>query len=193
MGHIEKPVAVLDANVLYAVSLCDFLLHLAESDLFIPKWSKSISDEWIRNLLANRPDLKASQLKKRHLAMEHAFPDANVTDYKSLITHLKLPDEDDRHVLAAAIKSKANLIITFNEKDFPPRYIGQYKIAIENPDDFICRLLNVDQPQVLQAFLTQVRSLGNPPRSVEQILTSLKKCGLTKSTAIIRDALKEMH
>lgn len=190
MATIEKPVAVLDANVLYPAPLCDFLLRLARIGLFIPKWSELICDEWTRNLLANRPDLKATQLDRRLLAMNNTFFDANVTGFKNLIDNLDLPDKDDRHVLAAAIKCKANVIITFNRKDFPLRYIGRYNIKIENPDDFICQLLNMQLPKVLQALRNQVNDLQNPPQSAEQVLTTLKKCGLTKSTAIIKDALK---
>jgi predicted nucleic acid-binding protein len=189
MTHVEKFVAVLDANVLYPAPLCDFLLRLAELDLFSPKWSESIHEEWIRNLLVNRSDLKTSQLEKRHQAMDSAFPDANVTGFKNLIPGLTLPDEDDRHVLAAAIKSNADLIITFNKKDFPAKNVKQHNIKIEDPDEFICQLLKTDLPKVLQALLNQVKALKNPPQSIEQILTTLENCGLPVSIAIIKDAL----
>lgn len=190
MTNIEKPIAVLDANVLYPVPLCDFLLRLARIGLFIPQWSDLICDEWIRNLLANRPDLEAAQLERRQQAMNDTFPNANVMGFKNLIDNLNLPDKNDRHVLAAAIKSEANAIITFNKRDFPLKYVRQYNIEIESPDDFICQLLKINFPTVLQALINQVNALKNPPKSIEQVLNSLKTSGLTKSTAIIKDALK---
>lgn len=123
-----RPLAVLlDANVLYPAPVRDILLHLADAGSFLPKWTKEIQDEWTMNLLANRKDLKKSALDKTVAAMNKAFPDANISGYGFLKTQLILPDADDRHVLAAAIKGKVSHIATANIKDFPPsiiRYTG---------------------------------------------------------------------
>ncbi len=113
--------AVLDACVLYPAPIRDILLNLAEQDLFSPKWSETIQEEWLRNLILNRPDLTRKKLERTVKAMNGAFPKAMVKSFNSLISSLELPDPDDRHVLAAAIKSEANLIITFNLKDFPQK------------------------------------------------------------------------
>jgi len=189
MSEIKKFAAILDANVLFPAPLRDFLLRLAEVGVYSPKWSDPIHDEWIRNLLIKRPDLKLSQLNKVREAMDGAFAEANVTGFKSLITGLSLPDEDDRHVLAAAIKSEAELIITFNKKDFPPKNIQKFKIQILDPDEFVLRLLQIDLPKVLQAFLNQVNALKKTPQTIEQVLVTLGNCGLVKSVVIIRDLL----
>jgi hypothetical protein len=82
MGEVNRIVALLDANVLYPAPLRDFLLRLAEANLFLPKWSDEIHNEWTRNLLKNRPDLKAAQLEKTCQAMDNAFEEANVKGYK---------------------------------------------------------------------------------------------------------------
>ncbi|MET3877355.1 PIN domain-containing protein [Chitinophaga sp. OAE865] len=118
MTNTTGLIAVLDANVLYPAPIRDILLHLADAKLFQPKWTDLIHDEWIRNLLINRPDIKSDSLKKARTAMESAFPDAHVSSYESLIDEITLPDVDDRHVLAAAIKSRATIIVTNNVKDF---------------------------------------------------------------------------
>ena len=69
---------VLDANVLYSAPLRDYILSLADEELFRPKWTESIHEEWIRNLHENRPDIALDQLEKLKQAMNNAFPDANI-------------------------------------------------------------------------------------------------------------------
>jgi predicted nucleic acid-binding protein len=111
-------IAVLDANVLYPAPVRDILLNVAAKGLYQPKWSSEIQDEWLRHLVVNRPDLKKENLNKTVAAMNAAFPDADVTNYEDLIPALNLPDEDDRHVMAAAIRSKANVISERKSKIF---------------------------------------------------------------------------
>ncbi len=111
--------AVYDACVLYPAPLRDFLIRLGLSGRFRARWSAQIHDEWKRNLLLNRPDLTAEQLNRTSALMDRAIPDALVTGHEELIAGLTLPDIDDRHVLAAAIRCNASVIVTFNEKDFP--------------------------------------------------------------------------
>lgn len=189
MMHVKKIVAVLDANVLYPAPLRDFLLRLAQTDVFTPKWSGLIQEEWIRNLLINRVDLKKSQLNKTRHAMDSAFPEANVVGFKNLIPALTLPDADDRHVLAAAIKSEADMIVTFNKKDFPPKSMQPYSIRIADPDEFVMQLTRAHFPDVLQAFLIQVNALKNPPQTTAQLLVTLENCGLKESAAAISNVL----
>jgi predicted nucleic acid-binding protein len=83
--------------------------------------------------------------------MDAAVPDALVTDYDSLVEGLDLPDEDDRHVLAAAIKCNASVIVTFNLKDFPKAVLGVFDIEPLHPDDFIAELWDLDKAAVLEA------------------------------------------
>jgi len=93
---------VLDANVLYPAPLRDFLLELAVAGLFRARWTEEITDEWVRNLLAKREDLDKSQLKYTVEKMAEAVPGCLIADYKPIVDGLSLPDENDRHVLAAA-------------------------------------------------------------------------------------------
>lgn len=98
---------------------------------------KTIHNEWIKNLLENRKDLKKSQLNRTVKAMQTAFPDANTTGFEDLIPALSLPDKDDRHVLACAIRCNAELIVTANIKDFPKKELSKYEKNAQTPDDFI--------------------------------------------------------
>lgn len=54
--------AFYDANVLYPAELRNLLMNLALTGLFRAKWSAHVHEEWIANLLANRPDLEREQL-----------------------------------------------------------------------------------------------------------------------------------
>jgi len=111
--------ALLDSCVLYPARLRDLLLSLAAAGLFRPIWSDSIHEEWMTNVLANRPDLTRAQLEATRRAMDLAFPAALVSGFEGLIPALNLPDPDDRHALAAAVYARAELIITVNLSDFP--------------------------------------------------------------------------
>jgi PIN domain len=113
MIHSSRFIAVLDANVLYPAPLRDYLLHLASLELYKPTWTKDIQEEWIRNLLINRPDLKRENLEITQDAMNSAFPDANIINYEELISSLSLPDDKDRHILAAAIRGNADVRICY--------------------------------------------------------------------------------
>lgn len=120
--------AVYDANVLYPAPLRDFLMRLALTGAYRARWSAQIHDEWKRNLLVKRPDLTVDQVNRTSALMDRAIPDALVTDYESIVAQLDLPDADDRHVLAAAIKCNASAIVTFNLKDFPQAALDSWGI-----------------------------------------------------------------
>lgn len=164
---------VLDACVLYPAPIRDLLLHLAAEDLYSPKWSKRIHEEWIRNLLANRPDLKKTNLNRTQKLMDNAFPEAVVKNFSELEKKLSLPDPDDNHVLAVAIKSRATKIITFNLKDFPAKQLTPHHIKAVHPDSFIINLIQSDQEKVQRAFLNQVANLKNPPMTEKEVLDVL--------------------
>lgn len=136
--------AVYDACVLYPAPLRDFLMWLALSGRFRAKWSMEIHNEWKRNLLKNRPDLTIEQLNRTSELMDVAVPDACVTGYEELIAGLTLPDADDRHVLAAAIRCDASVIVTFNRKDFPCSALGVYDIEAQHRDEFVSNLFDLD-------------------------------------------------
>ena len=103
-------IVIIDANVLYPVSLRSFLLHLADNKLLQPKWTRQINDEWKRNVCKKYKDLTEDRLQVTIDVMNVSFPDANVIEFESLIRTLVLPDKNDIHILAAAIKAKATVL-----------------------------------------------------------------------------------
>lgn len=155
--------AVLDDNILYPAPLRDFLLSLAYENLFEPKWTDAIQEEWLKNPLLNRPDLRRDNLEKTQYLMNKAFRQANITGYEHITDTLSLPDQDDRHVLAAAIHEKAERIITANLKDFHAADTPQHTSTIQHPDNFVTDHLQLNQQKVLQTFFTQLHRLKSPP------------------------------
>jgi predicted nucleic acid-binding protein len=178
--------ALFDASVLYAAPVRDLLLELALSELFRAKWTEQINDEWIRHLLANRPDLTAAQLARTRALMQAHVRDCLVEGYETLIDTLTLPDPDDRHVLAAAIKGHAEVIVTFNLADFPAAALARYGITARHPDAFLGDLLALDRAEVGAAARRVRARLRQPPLEVAAYLVALERCGLPATAASLR-------
>ncbi|MEA5217550.1 PIN domain-containing protein [Enterobacter cloacae] len=180
MTHSPYPV-VLDACVLYPSLLRDLLIRLGLTGLYQPKWTATIQDEWQRNLLANRLDLTAEQIQRTGQLMNEALPDAQVFGFEPLIHGVDLPDADDRHVVAAAVRSNAEIIVTFNLKDFPEHALTPFGIEALHPDDFISDLFDLNQALVLSAVNTQRRGLRKPPMEVADYLEALQRQGMVQT------------
>ena len=135
--------ALYDACVLYAAPVRDVLMHLAISDLFRARWTDAIHDEWIRAVLKNRPDLRREQLERTRELMNAHARDALIHNFEDLIPSLSLPDPNDRHVLAAAIRGRVDVIVTYNTKDFPADAVAPYGIEIKHPDEFLAHVLDL--------------------------------------------------
>jgi hypothetical protein len=178
--------AFFDANVLYPSGLRNFLMHLALTGLFRAHWSAEVHDEWIRNLLKNRPDLTAEKLARTRRLMDEAMPQALVTEYEHLIESVVLPDPDDRHVVAAAIRSGVGVIVTHNLPDFPDSVLSRFALEAQLPDDFVLALLDISADLVLEAARNHRASLRNPPKTTEEYLSELGAQGLTKTMAALR-------
>lgn len=179
--------AVYDACVLYPAPLRDLLLQLALTDLYRAHWTDDIHDEWTRNVLANREDLTKDQLQRTRELMDAHVRDCLVTGYQSLIPALQLPDENDRHVLAAAIRSGADVIVTYNLKDFPPDCLGEFGIEAQHPDEFITHLIDLAPSKICGAAKKIRARLKKPPRTVKEYLEVLEKQQLPETVAKLRE------
>ena len=174
---------IYDANVLYPAPLRSILMYLATRHLFRARWTLDIHQEWIRNLLAKRTDLTQKQLEIQRDLMIQAIPDSLIEGYQTIIQELTLPDPDDRHVLAAAIRAKAETIVTMNLKDFPADILNRYDIRAQHPDDFIIELFRLSPFQVLTTFKEDRNHYLSPPYSAERYLNILKRQGLANTVA----------
>jgi len=180
-------VVLFDACVLYPASLRDVLMYLAGSGLFQAKWTDRIHDEWITNLLKNQPEISPEQLAITRRKMDNAVLDSLVIGYEPLIDTLQLPDPNDRHVLAAAIRAEADLIVTNNLRDFPNNILAPYGIEAITPDEFLIRLIDENAEAVLSTIKRQREHLKNPPKTVEEHLATLEKQGLPQTVAFLRE------
>ncbi|RYZ13346.1 MAG: PIN domain-containing protein [Comamonadaceae bacterium] len=156
-------------------------MWLALSGRFRARWTALIHEEWVRNLLKNRPELGPDPLRRTVALMNKAVPDALATGYESLICGLDLPDPDDRHVLAAAIRCNAGVIVTFNERGFPAEVVSAFGIEIQHPDEFIDNLFDLDQAAVVAAARKQRCTLKTPPIDVDRYLDILLRQGLSRT------------
>lgn len=161
-------------------------MHLATMNLFRAKWSNTIHEEWISNLLENRKDLKRKKLERTRALMDKSVEDCLVVNYEPLVDAIELPDPDDRHVVAAAIKSNADVIVTFNIKDFPADELKKYDLDAQTPDVFITHLLSLNPALVCLAAKNQRANLKNPARSINEYLTTLAAQRLPQTVSILR-------
>lgn len=165
-------VALLDANVLHPISLCDVLLRLAEKGYFRPLWSEEILEETLESILRRRPDLRRKSVAERIEDMKAAFPEASVSGYESLREALLAEMNDDAHVVAAAVVGKADLIVTDNLKDFPAHVLSRYSLQALTADQFLVHQWWLDQDGVLAMLKDMERDYDRP---VDRMLSTLQK------------------
>jgi hypothetical protein len=156
-------------------------MWLGLSGLFRARWSTQIHEEWKRNLLVNRPDLSQDQIDRTSALMDLAIPDGLVRGHEALINGLDLPDPNDRHVLAAAIRCGASVIVTFNQRDFPQGALAPYGVEAQHPDVFIDNLFDLDPAAIVAAAQKQRAQLRNPALDVDRYLDALLRQGLVQT------------
>jgi predicted nucleic acid-binding protein len=183
---VSQFTVIYDACVLYPAPLRSLLMYLALTDLFRARWTDAIHEEWMRNVQKDYPDITRDKAERVRDLMNAHVRDCLVTGYEDLIPSLSLPDPDDRHVLAAAIRAGAEVIVTANLADFPTRTLEQYGIEVRHPDEFIHRLIEAAPDAVCRAARQQRQGLKNPPMTVEQYLESLERQGLPQTVAALR-------
>lgn len=174
---------VYDANVLYPSLLRDLLIRLARPGLFRARWSTEIIDELIRTLTRERPDIPTDKLTRLVDCLNRSVADCLVTGHESLVHALELPDPDDRHVLAAAIRCHAQAIVTCNLKDFPAEALSPFAVEAQHPDTFLAHLFDLAEHDVLRAVRELRGALDNPPLSPRELLSAFERHQLARTVA----------
>ena len=187
MIHSVKFTCVLDTNIIYPIEIRDLLFWFAHYELYTPKWSRRIFDEWIA--VMRRKGASEEEIAKRTEKANKAFPDALVKNYESLIDSLDLPDPKDRHVLAAAIKANANVIVTNNLKDFPEKILDSYGLSAQSADDFLTDLIDLNHDTAIEAFRRLVMNRRNPDLDEFQVLDAMRRNGLKQAADYLHSLL----
>lgn len=181
---------VLDANVLYPFSLRDTLLRLAERELYVLAWSERILDEVSRNLVEDgrTDEVTAARLQA---AMRSAFPEALIDAHAIAATEPAMTnDPGDRHILATAVVAGAEGIVTFNARHFPAAALAPFGKQQTDPDDFLCALLDIDGPSVVDTIVEQAADLRRPPLTPMQLLDLLQLGRVGKFAGRMREMLE---
>ena len=180
-------VVVYDACVLFPAPLRDLLIRVGLAGIVRARWSERILDEVFRNILRVRPELDDKALARTRTLMNAAIPDVVVSGFEPIEAGLTLPDPEDRHVLAAAIRVGAQVIVTFNLRDFPADALEPYGIEAMDPDSFLVDIIDLAPGAVLRVVDEQAKALKNPVRTSVELLDTLVANGLHRSVAKLRD------
>jgi len=169
--------ALLDTNALFSATLSDTLLRCAEEELFNPLWSRDILQE-LQRVLIRKAGLPAAKAQRRIDRMQAAFPTAQVKGYESLIQAM-VCDAKDRHVLAAAVKAGAQVIVTFNLRDFPPSSVAAFGLDVVTPDSFLQDQLDLHPDRVHRAVGKQLEAYQHPRLTRDELLNRLERAGVS--------------
>lgn len=117
--------------------------------------------------------------------MEVAFKEAMVTEFEQFIPIVTLPDENDRHIVAAALKAKAATIVTENLKDFPPLELQRFHLEARSADQFIADTIALS-PQTAVAAIKKMRErLNRPHKMAEDLLRDMDAEALVETVNLL--------
>jgi len=163
-------IVVYDACVLHPAILRDLLVRIGNSGIVRARWSERILDECFDSILVRRPDLNREALARTRELMCRAVPDCLVSRFSHLEPGLALPDLNDRHVLAAAIRANAQAIVTFNLRDFPDHVLERYDIEAKHPDDFVLDSIDIAPAAIIRSVTEQLAAYRNPVMTMQEML-----------------------
>jgi predicted nucleic acid-binding protein len=180
-------IAIYDADALFPNTQRDLLIRMAQlPHLVQAKWTDQILDEVLRSLQKQRPDISDEKASNLRELMNAAVRDCLVTGYEPLIPALELPDPDDRHVLAAAIKVSAQVIVTRNLRHFPRNRLATWGVKAKSPDAFVRDSIGIDRQAVWACIQQIVDSRKTHPVTADDVLRELTKSGLVSSVAALQ-------
>lgn len=178
-----------DACLFYPAPLRDLMVRLAQTRRFRARWTERIHQEWVNALLQKQPQLDPGRIKRTVQLINQAVPDCLITGHEHLIEELDLPDPDDRHVLAAAIRAGAQAIVTLNLKHFPQSTLDGFEIFARHPDDFVLDLADLEPGVVIAVAKQQRAAHRHPPFTPEAFVDCLRRQGLPGVAALLEEEI----
>tara|TARA_A100001391_G_C5034168_1_gene269181 strand:+ start:543 stop:1148 length:606 start_codon:yes stop_codon:yes gene_type:complete len=194
-SRADRFTVLLDANVLAPSLARNMLLSLAHAGLYRVRWTEQILGETERAIARiiekkkdsaakdDPADIAANQIKR----VRKAFPEALVTGHEVYIPAITLPDEDDRHVLAAAVHIRAEAIITDNLKDFPPETLSAYDVEAMSLDEFLADMIDLAGAEAVSALQAMRQRFKNPEFTREAFLRRLESLELLKTASALEE------
>lgn len=168
---------MIDANVIVSVWAFDVIMCLADARLLEVNWSEEILSEFVKTSERLHGKGLAEGVRQ---ALEEDYSEAIVYNWERHIDEIVLPDPDDRHVVAAALKGGCDAIVTFNLKDFPQEELQSFGIRAVSPDDLMMELVHKAPVRVLMVVQGLIDSKRRPPRTYDQEIEGLRRCGLKR-------------
>ena len=165
-------VALLDASVLHPWVICDMLLRLADRGLYRPAWSAEILDELVKSLIERKPE-HADRIQRRRERMEAAFAEAMARPERFLSAVPDEVDSGDRHVVAAALAVRADVVVTNNVRHFAPERLAESGLLVQTADEFLTHQWWLDPVAVTEEVASMSSATSRPPLAVAQLLDSL--------------------
>lgn len=184
--------AFVDACALAGTLKRNMLCSLAEAEFFRLRWSSRVLDETenaIREMRQRKNILTATNDAARaRSAMERAFEDALVTEYDQFlcVCEGRLPDPDDAHVIAAALKTQAAIIVTDNLRDFPSGLMLALGMEAKSTDAFLADTIDLDHGRAVAALAEMRSRLKQPLIGAEELLLRMEAEGLTASVDVLK-------
>jgi predicted nucleic acid-binding protein len=176
---------LLDANVLYPSTLRDLFLTLSRQGKFELYWSDRIIQEWLNNIRPTLPHHQKPLLNKIVADIKADFSASWVYDHEGILINTQLKDQDDIHVIEAAIKAKVDYILTFNTRDFPNSILKKHNIRAVHPDRFLSDRILADKHELVQAIELICNSDRYEKYSPSQIVDLLKNRGLLRTARML--------
>ena len=182
--------AFVDACSLVSPLRRNLLLSLAEGEFFRLRWSARVLEvehAITRSYAKKEVEDGAERAAKARRAMERAFEEAVVSGYEDLQPGLgELPDANDAHVIAAAVKTRASVIVTENLRDFPERILKPLDLEAKTADEFIADTVDLDIGWAIPIIRRMRERLKRPEKTAEALLLAMEASGLTHTVDSLR-------
>jgi PIN domain len=162
--------AFLDANVIRGQQTTDVLLSLASRRVFEPRWTQNVIDEMRRN---RPPGLSEAAIDKRITMMNKAFPRAMTEAPPQELQDRMQADSKDKHVLAGAVQSGSEVLVTDNLKDFNAPTSGPDAMRVESLNQFLNRKLDEDPERVQAGLQSMVNRNRRDPRTMSALIDTM--------------------
>jgi predicted nucleic acid-binding protein len=185
---MPDPIVLCDANIFYSILMTDLVLSLGEAGLYRPRWTDEIHEEWIRSVLRDQPQRTREQLERRRALMDRAIDHDLIENYQRHIVDINIPDPNDRHVLAAAIEAGAEILLTYNLRDFPNSKVAMYGVTVIHPDNLLGELIAEESKTVLSVIEEMRLKRQRPEISQLQLLESFSRLNIPGFVGMLRNA-----